>query len=62
VRRPQRRALTRCRLTSAERWLEPRCPADLSEEELTALWGDELARFYIDKILIRRRPMASGEG
>ena len=29
---------------------EPGKPADLSEEELTVVWGPELARFYIDKI------------
>jgi hypothetical protein len=48
------------RLIEAIRQLEPRSPADLSEEELTALWGDELARFYIDKILVRRRKRGKG--
>jgi hypothetical protein len=50
------------RLIEATRQLEPRSPADLSEEELTVLWGEELAWFYINKILVRRRPMAPEEG
>ena len=40
-------------LAEAMRRLEPRSPADLSNEELTALWGEELARFYLDRILHR---------
>ena len=41
------------RLTAAILELVPRSPADLSEE-LTALWGEELARYYLDEIVVKR--------
>jgi hypothetical protein len=42
------------RLCEAIIALEPRSPADLSEEELTALWGPELVRLYRETITAGR--------
>jgi hypothetical protein len=42
------------RLCEAIIALEPRSPADLSEEELTALWGPELVRLYRETIAAGR--------
>jgi hypothetical protein len=44
------------RLAEAMLRLEPRSPADLSEEELAAFWGDELVDYY--NTIIVRRPAA----
>jgi hypothetical protein len=42
------------RLAEAMLRLEPRSPADMSEPELIDAWGEELARYYREKILARR--------
>ena len=42
------------RLCEAIIALEPRSPADLSEEELTALWGPELVQLYRTTIMSER--------
>ena len=46
------------RLLQAERQLQPRRPSDLTEEELYAAWGQEQARYYLDKIRVRREAAA----
>ena len=49
------------RLAKAMRALEPRSPAHLSEEELVSLWSEELARYFLDRILPRPTPFATTE-
>ena len=46
-------------LAEAMRDLEPRSPADLGEEELKVLWGEELAKYYLEKVRVRPPPFAA---
>jgi hypothetical protein len=50
---PPQTDLMTARLAEAMRRLEPRCAANLTEEELVSLWGEELTRFYLDRIRVR---------